>query len=113
VDDDVLKRLCQHHWPGNVRELPNLLEAAYVVCAGPRITFDDLPEYLHPQSRARTPVTTEKDRLISALVSVNWNKSKAAERLKWSRMTLYRKMAKHGVTNPSDEDAPGRTAASA
>jgi transcriptional regulator of acetoin/glycerol metabolism len=37
-------------------------------------------------------------RLLSALVSTNWNKSKAADKLRWSRMTLYRKMAKHHVT---------------
>jgi DNA-binding NtrC family response regulator len=28
---------------------------------------------------------------------MNWNKSKAAEQLHWSRMTLYRKMAKYHI----------------
>jgi len=31
------------------------------------------------------------------LVSTDWNKSKAADKLRWSRMTLYRKMAKYQV----------------
>jgi DNA-binding NtrC family response regulator len=29
---------------------------------------------------------------------VNWNKSKAAEQLQWSRMTLYRKMEKYHIS---------------
>jgi DNA-binding NtrC family response regulator len=35
----------------------------------------------------------------------NWNKSRAAERLQWSRMTLYRKMAKYGVAEDSNSPA--------
>ena len=105
VEDDALARLLHHDWPGNVRELRNLLEATFVACPAPRIRAIDLPEYLRPRSRAGTGATEERDRLISALVSVNWNKSRAAERLCWSRMTLYRKMAKHGVTDPTREEA--------
>jgi transcriptional regulator of acetoin/glycerol metabolism len=45
----------------------------------------------------------ERERLISALLSTSWNKSRAAEELHWSRMTLYRKMAKYGI---DDADAP-------
>jgi transcriptional regulator of acetoin/glycerol metabolism len=41
----------------------------------------------------------ERERLIGALKATHWNKSRAAEQLHWSRMTLYRKMIKHGVTN--------------
>jgi transcriptional regulator of acetoin/glycerol metabolism len=104
VDDDALERLLHHDWPGNVRELRNLLEATFVACPAPRIRALDLPEYLQPRSRGGVAATDERDRLISALVSVNWNKSRAAERLRWSRMTLYRKMAKYGVTDPTREE---------
>jgi len=41
----------------------------------------------------------EKEKMLSALFATNWNKSKAAEKLRWSRMTLYRKMAKRNVIN--------------
>ena len=37
----------------------------------------------------------EKDRLLSALWSTDWNKTKAAQKLHWSRMTLYRKLTKY------------------
>jgi transcriptional regulator of acetoin/glycerol metabolism len=39
----------------------------------------------------------EQDRLVGALLATNWNKSKAASRLRWSRMTLYRKMARYNI----------------
>jgi hypothetical protein len=41
--------------------------------------------------------------LLSALSQTNWNKSQAAERLHWSRMTLYRKMAKHHIQESTPE----------
>jgi len=90
--------LLHYHWPGNVRELKNVLEAAYINGPRVKISFHDLPRSfrerlaggdLHPK--------TERDRVLSALFSTNWNKSKAAEKLNWSRMTLYRKMAKHQI----------------
>jgi two-component system response regulator HydG/two-component system response regulator AtoC len=35
--------------------------------------------------------------LLSALLSANWNMSKAAQKLRWSRVTIYRKMAKYHI----------------
>jgi hypothetical protein len=54
---------------------------------------------------------TERERLLSALYSlifVNWNKSKAAEQLHWSRMTLYRKMAKYHIRESKVGQPRGR-----
>ena len=39
----------------------------------------------------------ERERLVSTLLATKWNKSEAASKLHWSRMTLYRKMAKYGI----------------
>jgi len=39
----------------------------------------------------------DRERLLSVLAETSWNKSKAADRLHWSRMTLYRKLAKYKV----------------
>jgi transcriptional regulator with GAF, ATPase, and Fis domain len=96
VDSEVLGCLLDYAWLGNVRELRNLLEAAYVNAAGPLITRGDLPEQF--LSRSGAP-SSERQRLISALASVNWNKSKAAVQMRWSRMTLYRKLAKYGISD--------------
>ena len=39
----------------------------------------------------------ERERLLAALLSTNWNKTRAAEQLHWSRMTLYRKLHKYAI----------------
>ncbi|MEW6518213.1 MAG: sigma-54 dependent transcriptional regulator [Thermodesulfobacteriota bacterium] len=90
--------LLKYDWPGNIRELRNILEATYINGPGETITFSDLPKpfqqmFYGGDFRPRS----ERDQVLSALFAANWNKSKAAERLNWSRMTLYRKMAKHQI----------------
>ena len=46
----------------------------------------------------------ERDQLLDALASTHWNKSRAAEKLHWSRMKIYRKMTKYRI-----EDRDGAT----
>jgi len=47
----------------------------------------------------------EREILLHALSKTNWNKSKAAEQLHWSRMTLYRKLVKYRlVESQPDRD---------
>ena len=49
---------------------------------------------------------------LSAVAATNWNKSKAADRLQWSRMTLYRKMATYNIVRadrPAHARAGSRT----
>jgi transcriptional regulator of acetoin/glycerol metabolism len=44
----------------------------------------------------------EREQLLSALVATRWNISETARRLHWSRMTIYRRLAKYElpVTRP-------------
>jgi DNA-binding NtrC family response regulator len=89
--------LC-YHWPGNVRELKNLIEVSFVNLPAKKVELIDLPEKL--RSRIKTIKSLpecDRDRVISALHSTKWNKSKAAQKLNWSRMTLYRKIAKYNI----------------
>jgi transcriptional regulator with PAS, ATPase and Fis domain len=96
----ALSALFQYDWPGNVRELKNVLEAAFVNLPPRRIDFINLPPSLDTVlAKARDLPQSEKDRLWSALFATNWNKSKAAQKLHWSRMTLYRKMAKYHISS--------------
>jgi transcriptional regulator of acetoin/glycerol metabolism len=39
----------------------------------------------------------ERKRIVSTLLATNWNKSTAAQKLNWSRMTLYRKISKYNI----------------
>jgi transcriptional regulator of acetoin/glycerol metabolism len=95
---EALTCLLTHAWPGNVRELRNLLEAIFISPPDGGISLDDLP----PRFRAHMEASgrenaSECERLLAALFAVDWNKSKAAAALHWSRMTLYRKMAKYHI----------------
>jgi len=89
--------LARYSWPGNIRELRNLLESVLINSTSSVISADELPAHF------RLPVEilnkrSERDDLVEALLATNWNKSKAAEKLQWSRMKLYRKMVKHAVS---------------
>lgn len=102
--EEAFESLLGYEWPGNVRELRNLLEAVFISLHARRITFLDIPEPVRRRlSETKGLPQDERDRLLSALFTTNWNKSKAAQKLHWSRMTLYRKMAKHQVA----EGRPG------
>jgi DNA-binding NtrC family response regulator len=101
---DALQSYC---WPGNVRELNNVMVLAALVCPGGSITAKSLPPNVHgvasPSGGIR-PIM-EKQLLLDALKSAGGNKSVAAKSLKWSRMTLYRKLEIHHIAN----DAKGVT----
>ncbi|MBN1557425.1 MAG: sigma-54-dependent Fis family transcriptional regulator [Lentisphaerae bacterium] len=46
IAPDAMEALCEYAWPGNVRELINVLERALLLCEGPLITLEDLPDEL-------------------------------------------------------------------
>jgi DNA-binding NtrC family response regulator len=97
--DDALEALLRYPWPGNVRELKNLIEAIFVDPPAGRISFADLPtDFRRRLGETAGLPQDERERLRSALFSTNWNKSRAAQKLHWSRMTLYRKIAKYQIT---------------
>jgi DNA-binding NtrC family response regulator len=101
LDDRALEVVCRHDWPGNVRELRNILEAAMARASTPVLGVEDLPgEFLRRVDQIKTTAQSEKDLLISALLAVDWDKSKAARRLQWSRATLYRKLAQYSIAQP-------------
>jgi two-component system response regulator HydG/two-component system response regulator AtoC len=97
VASDVYERLLSYPWPGNVRELRNVVEAIFIDPPAQEITMSDLPPPLRWTATPPGGAEGERDRLISALSTTRWNKSKAAKHLRWSRMTLYRKMSKYSV----------------
>ena len=102
--DAALNLLKANNWPGNVRELMNLIERIFIDPPPQRVDVVDLPESLyanpssHPDAAPR-----ERELLLYTLSQTNWNKSQAAERLHWSRMTLYRKLAKYHIQESSSQ----------
>jgi len=100
--EDCLRVLLQHDWPGNIRELKNVIEGLLVFDPPNRIGPEHLPARLRAYlSQTSKAPHNEKETLLSALLSTKWNMTKAAEKLQWSRMTLYRKIAKYHIRRAS------------
>ena len=98
IAPETMAALCEYDWPGNIRELKNLVEAIFVELPQGEVTVADLPRQFQRRCACMDAVSQEEqDRLVGALLATNWNKSKAASRLRWSRMTLYRKMARYNI----------------
>jgi DNA-binding NtrC family response regulator len=100
VSARALDALCAYRWPGNVREFRNVIEALLVNLA-PETTgvVDVPPEVMRRLAVAVSAPVSERDRLLGALTETNWNKTRAASKLRMSRMTLYRKMQRHAVNS--------------
>jgi DNA-binding NtrC family response regulator len=107
--------LLEHDWPGNVRELANVMEHAYIIAGGKRITPDDLPHSLRPRSGtgvsrptlarataellrdakdmpARTLREIEMEHILRVLEKHGGNKPAAAAELGIVLKTLYNKL---------------------
>lgn len=98
ISDEVWRCLLNYSWPGNIRELKNVLESAFVNSSGKSISLSDLPDKFH-RNYGNASVSNEHQELLAALLENKWNKSRAAEQLSWSRMTLYRKMRKYHISS--------------
>ena len=96
----ALRALVAYDWPGNVRELRNVVEELSVRVAIHPLQVVDLPFEVTGQ-RHEEPIIApdEKSKILRALETTQWNKKRAAERLCWSRMTLYRKMTYHRISD--------------
>jgi two-component system response regulator HydG len=103
--------LASYSWPGNVRELENAIERAVVLSRSQEIELSDLPEQVRaggPANRAGAQVATEGRTLtvplgttldeielrviLETLRHANEDKNLAAQLLKISVRTIYRKL---------------------
>jgi DNA-binding NtrC family response regulator len=93
---EAMQQLLEYEWPGNVREMKNVLEGVFAELPPRVVTFLDAPASIRTALTTTGPLPHhERNRLVSALSATNWNVSRTAERLHWSRMTVYRKLAKY------------------
>ncbi len=108
----ALRRLKLHPWPGNVRELQNVLTRAFVLGESSRIEAAQLDFGQHP-ARAKSSASRrqfeeeERSRLLEALRAQRWNVSAVARSFGIPRNTLYRKLARWGVS-PQREQGSAR-----
>jgi two-component system response regulator HydG len=95
--DSVLKALRDYSWPGNVRELENILQRLVVMSESDVIDVPELPPLMRFSIPGGTRPTKslaqiEAEYVQQVLLSVNGNKSKAAEILRIDRKTLREKL---------------------
>lgn len=106
ADNAAMKILMSVPWKGNVRELENVLERAMILGNGEWITPAELPEGKVPkdeQSRLagrhlKAAVRAyEKSHIENVLRETAGDRTRAAELLRLSRSSLYRKMEQLGI----------------
>jgi two-component system response regulator HydG len=111
LTDGALQALSSWSWPGNVRELENAIERAVVLSRGTEIDLVDLPEQVRAGGPARAPfgpapsdsrtltvpLGTTLDEIelrviLETLRHTNEDKNLAAQLLRISVRTIYRKL---------------------
>lgn len=98
LTDEAKTILYRYDWPGNIRELINLIESAFIHLPSYHVDYMDLPKQLKQRLDISEALSKDERRLlVSALLETKWNKSRAAEKLNWSRTTLYRKISEYNV----------------
>lgn len=115
LSDEAVSILMNYNWPGNIRELENVIERAIILTKGPVITLDDFPEFLNKDKESAEDSNNlklkdalkspEKDLIVKALDSVDWNRNEAARILGINRTTLYKKMHRFGLLKDNRVDA--------
>jgi len=97
---ELRRCLLAYDWPGNVRELRNLVEVIFIEPPSGEIGLEHIPDtFRRLFTKYRATGQTERDRMLAALATTNWNKSRAAADLNWSRMTLYRKLRQYELSD--------------
>jgi len=103
VGPEALRLMAAHAWPGNVRELQNVLEYASLQAGEGDIGPEHLPADVRAPggepARARKP-EDERGALEEVLARCGWNRTRAARALGVSRVTLWKRMKRHGLRQP-------------
>ena len=113
---ETVDALLRYPWPGNVRELENLLERLLVLCEGPTIAFEDLPDQIRRSEQdpgtikeqvleGRKSLGTavdefEREIILEALGQTSFNQTRAADMLGTTRRILKYRMDKLGIQGP-------------
>lgn len=106
LDEAAKAALRAHSWPGNVRELKNAMLRAAATAQGPEISAEDLgldgggePE--PPEQLREALHASERETFRAALERSGWSFTRTARELGVTRMTVYRRARKYGLTRPS------------
>ncbi len=107
----AMAALTNYAWPGNVRELRSAIEYAFVLCKDATIECGHLPPKIsHPRHASAQRDTQdnratlkEREDLVRVLRQAAGNQSQAARILGVSRVTIWKRMRKHGIKTAGAE----------
>ncbi|MDA3811654.1 MAG: sigma-54 dependent transcriptional regulator [Spirochaetaceae bacterium] len=104
ISSEAMNFLKSYTWPGNIRELKSVLESSILLADSHSILLsDDFPIEIHNSENKENIDSLEKEQIINALSSNNFNRSLTADALSISRKTLYNKMKKFSIGMPNEE----------
>jgi two-component system response regulator HydG len=120
VCPEAVRTLEAFPWPGNIRQLENVLQQAVLVSTGHELKIHDLSPLIRLRTEApavtvhtlsifggtlkQSRETTERANILRALGKAGQSRTRAAQLLGVSRVTLYKKIKKYGLfpkTSPS------------
>lgn len=102
--DDAINAIQKYDWPGNVREMINKVKRATIMCENKRVTPEDL-ELECPDSGLsgqalnlrQVREEAEKQAILQALQTTDFNMARAARLLGITRPTLYNLTDKYNI----------------
>ena len=101
LSSGALSVLEDRTWAGNIRELHNMVERLCALADREKISSAFLLQVMEHESQDERPVPVdcaEAQKIRSAIASCEGQLVEVAERLKMSRVTLWRKMKKFGIS---------------
>ena len=114
LSESAAERLLAYPWPGNIRELRNAVERAVALAQFDHLRAEDLPERIRRFEPRHVLVAgddleelvsleeVEKRYILKVMQAAGGNKSLAAQTLRVSRRTLYRKLGEYGTDSQHD-----------
>ena len=117
---EAVSAMQRYAWPGNVRELQNVVERAVLLGRGTMVGVEDLAANIRATPASAIPTAAgrtlkealagpERQIILEVLESNGWNRNGTAEALGINRTTLYKKMKRLGLEDPSPTRAPVAT----
>ncbi len=122
VCPEALRSLEAFPWPGNIRQLENVVQQAVLTANGNELKLHHLSPLIHTRIEAAPAVTpmpggfggtlrqsresTERANILRALEKAAHSRTRAAQLLGVSRVTLYKKMKKYGLFAKSSPPLP-------
>lgn len=107
-NEDAIKAINSYSWPGNVREMINKVKRATIMADGKRVTADDLElpcEDFRKSSQLnlrQVRENAERQAIVQALSSCNYNMARASRLLGVTRPTLYNLTDKYKIDTSAE-----------